>query len=391
GQITAFAEPPAALLNELTASAAATAGMAPAILDRRSVRQTLRRRIEASRVHNAEEYVTLYRRSEEERGAFLEGILNNETCFFRDAAVFEEMRRWCVEWFALGARSLRVLSAPCSTGEEPYSIAAMLLDAGVELERFTIDAIDLSGQALELAQQAEYTGMALRNVPEPDQAAYFERGERGWRVKQELRDKVRFSQANLLEESALAEAKYDLVCSRNLLIYQTPEARKRVAQALARTLAPRGRLVLGAADWGRDLEELFELEKPVASFALRLRKPRDVAHEVMRSPSPTNEAVATTNEAVATTTVRRLPRSVASGDELAHLSAIYRRALEAFASGNDREAERLCRQALYLDNNHLPSLELLAKIRRPNLTERMEHALRVRLGRHRAAAQAGAV
>jgi len=382
-RVTTLPEPPAALLAELTASAVAVAGMAPAILDRRAVRQTLRRRIEATTAGSVEEYVVLYRESTEERSSFLEGILNNETCFFRDTPVFEAMRQWCAIWFAANNRTMRILSAPCSTGEEPYSITAMLCDAGFPLERFTVDAIDLSSAALEIAKQAEYTGLALRNVPNPEEATYFERGDRGWRVRDALRRQVHFRQGNLLDDGLLEAGAYDLICSRNLLIYQTLDARKRVAAVLARALHPQGRMVLGAADWGRDLDSLFELEAPIHSFSLRLRTQPAAA---MKTP----EAPKSADLSYADAYTSRTARHITTSDDLARVTEIYRRALEAFASSNEREAERMCRQALYLDNDHLPSLELLTKVRRPNLTHRMQHALRARLRRHRAATQEGA-
>jgi chemotaxis protein methyltransferase WspC len=375
---TTLVEPPAALLSELASTAASTAGMTPTMLDRRTLRQTLQRRMAATHRTTPESYADHYRESTFEQAAFLEGILNNETSFFRDATVFAEMSRWCVQWFAYHQRPMRILSAPCSTGEEPYSIAAMLEQSGIPLDRYTIEALDLSASAIAHAQAGVYAGMALRNLPHPEQSTFLERAPRGWQVKSHFRSHIEFRQTNLLTPDTLPHQAYDLICSRNLLIYQTPEARKQVAQTLAAALRPQGRLILGAADWGRDLDVLFQLEIPVNSFALSLRQATPL--------QPSITAPQTTPQASTARPTKKRPITTLS-DELAHITTLYRSALTAFLATNEREAERLCRQALYLDNNHLPSLELLAKIKRPNLTTRMQQAFRARLKRHRVAAE----
>jgi len=381
-------EPTPALLAELAATAAAIAGMQASMLDRRNLRQTFKRRIEATGL-NPEAYIALYQQSAEEQSTFLEGVLNGETSFFRDATVFAELSRWCINWFANNNGTLRILSAPCSTGEEPYSIAAMLEQSGAPLDRFTIEALDISSFAIEQARTAIYTGLSLRNLPEPAQSGFLERVPKGWRVKQHLRNHITFRQANLLNPNALESEAYDLICSRNLLIYQSPEARIQMAGFLAQALAPGGRLVIGAADWGRDLDAFFRLEEPVNSFALRHREspthpgPKPSEFDSKTAPKTIENAQKTTNFA----TKKR--HFVALSDQLADVTALYRNALEAYLRPDEREAERLCRQILYLENDHLPSLELLAKIHRPHISNRMQLALHARLKRHRTAAANG--
>jgi len=396
-------EPAPALLAELAATAAAIAGMQPSMLDRRSLRQTLKRRIEATGL-DPEAYADLYRQSPEEQSTFLEGVLNGETSFFRDATVFAELSRWCIHWFAHNNGTLRILSAPCSTGEEPYSVAAMLEQSGIPLDRFTLEALDLSNVAIEQARTAIYNGLSLRNLPEPAQSGFLERVPKGWRVKQHLRHHVTFRQANLLDPAALEPQAYDLICSRNLLIYQSPEARTQMAASLAQALAPGGRLVIGAADWGRDLDAFFRLEEPVNSFALRHREsplpnlgaPGPDSRTRAGKGALQNDPPSATAPKPSTTTPETINRTTKTfriadlSDQLANVTALYRHALEAYLRAEEREAERLCRQILYLENDHLPSLELLAKIHRPQASNRMQLALHARLKRHRTASQGGA-
>ena len=373
-------------LDELATTAAATAGMQPSMLDRRNLRQTLKHRMAATKLHDPATYLTLYRDSPEEQSTFLEGILNGETSFFRDATVFTELSRWCLAWFAQNSEPMRILSAPCSTGEEPYSIAAMLEQAGITLDRFILEALDLSSHALDRARTAVYTGLSLRNLPQPEQSGFLDRAPHGWRVKKHLRNHVQFRQANLLDPTTLAPQSYDLICSRNLLIYQTTEARLQIAETLANALAPNGRLILGAADWGRDLDALFRLEEPVNSFALRHRETRvqGSGPSVQQTKSLTTPPPLSEPWALGPGPWTPTPAS----EQLASITDIYRNAWEAYCRGEEPEAERLCRQTLYLETDHLPSLELLAKIHRPHASPRMKLALHARLKRHRTAAAA---
>ena len=394
-------EPTPALLAELATITAGIAGMQASMLDRRNLRQTLKQRAEATGL-DPEAYVELCKQSPEEQSSFLEGVLNGETSFFRDATVFAELSRWCLNWFARNNGTLRILSAPCSTGEEPYSIAAMLEQSGIRLERFTLEAIDLSSLAIERARIAVYNGLSLRNLPEPEQSGFLERVPKGWRVKQHLRDHVAFRQANLLTPDTLEPKAYDLICSRNLLIYQSNEARTQMAASLAQALAPGGRLVIGAADWGRDLDAFFRLEEPVNSFALRLRDAAASTTPKLGAPGPDSRprvgkgatsdnlhSISAPKPSAPAPTTAKARRILDLSNQLAHVTALYRNALEAYLRAEEREAERLCRQTLYLETDHLPSLELLAKINRPQASNRMQLALHARLKRHRTAAAEG--
>ena len=358
--------------ERLAGEALAGAGLSAELVTAHAARRALERRLKALGLEVAG-YESRYAAEAGERGAYLDGLLTGETSFFRDASVYAEMRRWCLGWLASHAEALRILSAPCSTGEEPYSLAAMLLEAGVERERFTIDAMDLSAAALDHARAGEYAGMALRNVAAPAESWFLERVKAGFRVRDEVRRCVGFKQANLVEEDALCGAKYGLICCRNLMIYQTPEARARTAAVLAGALEEGGRVVLGSADWCRELGELFVLEQPMQSFALRAKT---VA--VRESPHDhRDEAAVIMGHPVE---VAQAPRE--STDEVAlELSGLYRRALEAYVGGEEARAERLCRQALYVDGDHVETLALMAKLARPHVPARHRMALAARLER----------
>ena len=364
------------------------------MIEERSLRQTLLLRTKANDISSPDAYLDFFHASPEEQTLFLEGVLIGETCFFRDATVFTEMSHWCVAWFAEHQRPLRILSAPCSTGEEPYSIAATLQQAGFEPEQFSIDAFDISSFAIEHARISLYRGFSLRNIPQPEQASFLHHVGHGWKVKQQLRDRVHFRQANLMDVETLKDREYDLICSRNLLLYQSSEARRNLAKSLSSALAADGRLIIGAADWGRDLDEFFLLEKPVHSFALRQRKPNEFvpkreAHPRKPSIGVRSKAAAGTKESNIVTSPRTDAAAISEITLLVNVTELYRKAIQAYMGGNERESERLCRQTLYLETDHMPSLELLTKIKRPHASNRMTLALHARLQRHRDAAVEG--
>lgn len=367
-----------AAVTEVAALAAEHAGMQASMLDRRQVRQAMETRMKVQRVTEADDYVALCRVSEAERQAVVELTANGETSFLRDARVFEELTAWCVARMQAQGKPLRILSAPCSTGEEPYSVAASLLAAGFAAEQFVVEAVDISAKALARAEQGVYGAMSLRGVSAEQRKSFLDHGVGGWRVKDDVRRPVRFRQGNLVEPGVLREASYDLILSRNLLLYQSTAARMSVAASLAAALVPDGRLVFGSADWGSDLEPWFALEQPVRSLAAVHRPHEEAVAEV----APVQPALLQRTSPPARTVLTH-----AAEEEIARTADLYRHALEAHIQKHEAVAEQLCRQALYLDPEHLPSLELLAELHRPHVTQRMRTALTARLARKRRAGE----
>jgi chemotaxis protein methyltransferase WspC len=133
-------------------------------------------------------------------------------------------------------------------------MAMGLLDAGLEPERFSIDAVDISEGALERARTARYSANAFRNADLSFRDRWFRRDGSAAVLDERVRGLVRFTRANILDEAFVAESlasgrgPYDVVFCRNLLIYLTPEARARVAGVLDRLTAAEGLLVVGAAE-----------------------------------------------------------------------------------------------------------------------------------------------
>lgn len=190
-----------------------------------------------------------------ERDRLIEEVVVGESWFFRDPQVFAFVCRFAATRAALPGRGpIHILCVPCAGGEEPYSMAMGLLDAGLEPEQFSIDAVDISVAALERARAARYSANAFRNADLSFRDRWFRRDGSAAVLDERVRGLVRFTRANILDEAFVAEAlasgrgPYDVVFCRNLLIYLTPEARARVVGSLDRLTSAEGLLVLGAAE-----------------------------------------------------------------------------------------------------------------------------------------------
>jgi chemotaxis protein methyltransferase WspC len=325
-------------------------------------------------------YLERIEHSELELDALVETLLVPETRFFRDPRVFTHLRENINTLAATTNGVLRVLSAPCSTGQEAYSIAATLLRAGLPPERFTVDAVDLSERALHSASQATYPEASMRGVTPEDRDACAVFNEDAWHIRPEVHERVRFLQHNLAQAQPLPRERYHLIFCRNLFIYFHREARKALTNALLQALDPDGWLVLGPGDLVPELAPRVTSLRPASSFTFQ--------HATQPAPSPHPFQFAATSRAPRKPTpvfARPVPAPTAQ-PSIPAASELHRRALESYSANNVRLAERRCRQALYLDPEYLPALELLDKIWHSSASQRLRRALAARIHRSRTAA-----
>jgi chemotaxis protein methyltransferase CheR len=220
----------------------------------------LTKRLRALHLSSFGAYHELLRRRDptgDERRRFVNAVTTNETAFFREPAHFAHLSStWLPARQAAteAPRRLRVWSAACSTGEEPYSLAMTLL-AGLGDARdwdVRILASDIDTDVLERAAGAIYPAEVLERVPEAMRRRFFLRGvgaRVGFvRVRRDVRELVTFRHLNLLDESWPIRTRFDLVFCRNLLMYFDRPTQARLVPRLERMLAPQGLLVLGHAE-----------------------------------------------------------------------------------------------------------------------------------------------
>ncbi|MHC4971541.1 MAG: CheR family methyltransferase [Planctomycetota bacterium] len=198
---------------------------------------------------------TVIERLQEEPGGTLErkvveSLLNNETWFFRDPHFFRALReRVLPALLASGHRPVRIWSAACSSGQEPYSIAMTVHTHFPELwEQTEILATDLSDRMLDRARHGVYSQLEVnRGLPAPLLVRYF--GEEGadWRIDPVLAKRITFRQLNLTQDWPDLPG-MDVVFVRNVLLYFDNDTRREVLGRVRHLLRPDGILILGAAE-----------------------------------------------------------------------------------------------------------------------------------------------
>lgn len=185
----------------------------------------------------------------------VEAMTTNETSWFRDSQPFTALSRHIVPEIQEARKplmALRVWSAACSTGQEPYSIAMTLLDHFALQDGPTpvidILATDLSVQVLDRAQQGKYSQLEVnRGLPATHLVKYFRRAGTEWQISDAIRKMVRFRQHNLLDLPP-GSGMFDVVFLRNVLIYFDVATKLKVLKAVHNSLRPGGFLILGAAE-----------------------------------------------------------------------------------------------------------------------------------------------
>ncbi|GLK89066.1 CheR family methyltransferase [Pseudomonas turukhanskensis] len=241
--------------------------------------------------------------SDAELQALIEAVIVPETWFFRYPESFATLARMATRRAAelAGARPLRLLSLPCSTGEEPYSIAMCLLDAGLAADAFKVDALDISPLSIERATVGRYGRNSFRGETLGFRNRHFSTEANGYRLNESVRKQVRFQVGNLLEPGLLAgEQAYDFVFCRNLLIYFDVATQEQTMDVLKRLTRDDGVLFIGPAEASLFTRLGMQSLGIALSFAFRRQPvnqppaPVTVAPVVRRPPPlPTPRPVAT--------------------------------------------------------------------------------------------------
>jgi chemotaxis protein methyltransferase WspC len=387
-------------VTALIARLAEYAGFDEEVLESARMDSIIARRRRERKMAGVEQYLALVEQDAAEHDALLNEVLVGETRFFRDERVFSHLgthlQDWVREHGGSASAPFRVLCAPCSTGEEAYSVAASLQLSGFAPGQYEIEALDISRSALETAERGVYGSHALRGVDEERQSLLVEREGEQFRVLKSLRPGLSFSFANLsLPESLKPLGAFDLILCRNLLIYLRPEARMHLLESLRGALKPggrlSGRLIVGTGDAVPEIYTMFQAARPASSFMLEAKnQPQALGHvkaqpRVLKpAPKPVTRAIPGTAGPVTPIAMpKRRPLSVTEGEMLLAPEDFYRRAQELYNQDDLRQAERYCRKALYLQPSHLASLELLAELWSNEPVSRRSRALTERLGRAR--------
>ncbi|MEH2204408.1 MAG: CheR family methyltransferase [Nostoc sp.] len=196
-------------------------------------------------------YLGKLQASSQEWEALIDSIIVPETWFFREPESFAFLKHYVLsEWLPKNPQGiLRVLSVPCATGEEAYSIAIALLEAGLNPANIHIDAVDISNKCLVKAQRAIYHQYSFRSNSRSFQEGYFQATEAGYHLCEQVKCMVNFLQGNLVDtDFLLGTPPYDIVFCRNLLIYFDSATKVHTIRILERLVNPQGFLFVGHAE-----------------------------------------------------------------------------------------------------------------------------------------------
>jgi chemotaxis protein methyltransferase WspC len=262
-------------------------GLDPQRIGSGQINRAVAARMAACGLGDRDAYLRLLHESEDEVWELIEHVVVPESWFFRDGQPFAFLQQSVRDSLLRDpARPpFRLLSLPCAGGEEPFTIAMALLDAGLTVDQFHIDAVDVSNRSLELARLGVFTQNAFRGSELAFRDRYFLPHPRGFELKQEIRKTARFVRANLLEPDLfLGEASYDVIFCRNVLIYLTTPARVQAMATLDRLLARDGLLFLGHSETLAAMESRLVPVCDKRSFAYR-RSPDGPPTPARRPPA----------------------------------------------------------------------------------------------------------
>lgn len=199
------------------------------------------------------------------RELVIDAMTTNETLWFRDNHPFRILQEKLLPELAgrQSTQSLRLWSAACSTGQEPYSVGMIIEEfrrtRPGKLRDVKITATDISKSVLEVARRGEYEMIAIGRGLSPERQKQFFTSSQtgGWQIRPQLKSMVDFRELNLLERYMLG--KFDIVMCRNVLIYFSADLKRDILTRIHATLNPGGYLILGASESLNGLPHLYEM------------------------------------------------------------------------------------------------------------------------------------
>ena len=241
-------------------------------IGQQAILDSVNTRMQECDITDIDEYHQKISSHSDELRELIEEVVVPETWFFRDNKPFKQLIKFAnEEWGAkTSGKPLRILSLPCATGEEPYSIAMTMLDAGFMPSQVEIDALDISKRNIRRCKEAAYRPHSFRGVDNTTRDKFFHPNDDKYEPDIIVKSMVNFSQASILDPALLFSKKpYDVVFCRNLLIYFDAETQLKARRALNKLLTAKGLLFLGHAETGIFLDAWHSSKKYPKAFIVR--------------------------------------------------------------------------------------------------------------------------
>lgn len=359
-------------------------GLKVTTIGQTTLQRAVNRRIQALGLSDEEAYTQKIKTSTLELNELIEEVVVPETWFFRDREPFNVLKKLInKEWTKTNRKGfLRLLSAPCSTGEEPYSLAIALLQAGWSDNKFQVVALDISTRSLARAKAAEYTKHSFRGTDDTFRETFFQASGKKYILNNNIRKKVQFQHGNLLNPAFMAGlGLFDVIFCKNVLIYLDEESKKRAIITLEHQLSDDGILFVGHAETGLFTNSKFTTLPYPQSFAFQKVAKSKPLPSLFTTQSPFSRKISAgrpqeqsfheTPGAGEKEINLDVARQLADEGHLREAiklceinlrehgpsaQAYFLMGLSHDAAGETGKAEKLLRKAIYLEPNHLDAL-----------------------------------
>lgn len=361
-----------------------TLGLKVTTIGQTTLQRAVNRRIQALGLPDEESYTQKIKHSILELNELIEEVVVPETWFFRDKEPFNVLKKLINDvWSKPNSKGfLRLLSAPCSTGEEPYSLAIALLQACWPENKFQVVALDISTRSLARAKAAEYTRHSFRGTDDTFRNTFFQESGKKYILNKNIRRKVQFQHGNLLNPAFMSGlGLFDVIFCKNVLIYLDEESRNRAIIALERQLSEDGVLFVGHAETGLFTGSKFTPLPYPQSFAFqKIVKPKPLP-SLFTAKSPFSRKITpdppaeqffhekadSNKEEISLDVARQLADEghIREAIKLCEINlqehgpsaqAYFLMGVSHDAAGEIDKAEKLLRKAIYLEPNHLDAL-----------------------------------
>ena len=255
-----------------------------------SIDRAISHRMHVTHCDNASTYYRRVKSDKQELNELIEEVVVPETWFFRNITPFEVLRdnalkihesivnsRKSKKYNKKNNNPLRILSVPCSSGEEPYSIAIMLREAGLGDGEFLVDAVDVSEKALKKSQRAIYGKHSFREKEMDFQKKYFKRVKSEFHLLPSIRDCVSFQKGNIITDPiSPTDGYYDIIFCRNLLIYFDRDTQLKILDKLSKMMKYGGLLFVGHAESGQIDKNNFTKIRVAKAFSFRKKMVKNI-------------------------------------------------------------------------------------------------------------------
>jgi len=379
-------------------------GHDPDSLGDATITNAVNRRIHESNAGNPRQYLQTLKKSKTELQNLIDLVVIPETWFFRDEEPFVFLKSHVVSYLPLlkKGQKLKILSLPCSTGEEPYSIAMSLVQCGMASLKPRIDAVDVCLRSLTKARTAVYGNNSFRSKLCDFREHFFDKTDNDYKLHDSIRNMVIFAKGNILQDSYdPGDCQYDYIFCRNLLIYFDRATSERVINKFVKALKWGGILILGHAESGLVTNKCLKSVNFTKSFAFikdkqswkaseeqppalepelinKLREfnkscvvTNDVADEQKEKQEPSEDTSRLLDNALQLADCGDLINSRKVCEKIIELSdpvasTYYLLGLIADAEGDKEQSEQYLRKTLYLDPDHYEALTHMARLMENN-------------------------